>query len=142
MRVFIDASVIIAGLLSPKGGSSLLFQYIKQGIIVGVTSQTTIDEVVEHTDKIKKGEKEIAEFIVQHNLVVRKRIEKEAIKPYLDLVDNEDTHLIAGAILTKCDYLVTLDKKHLLRSDIKKKFLPLQIVSPKEVLEEIVQRSG
>lgn len=38
------------------------------------------------------------------------------------------------------DYLVTLDKKHLLRPEIKARFLPLRIVSPKELLEEIVSR--
>ena len=47
MRVFFDASVIIAALLSPTGGSALLFQFIKIGFIVGVTSQTVIAEVFE-----------------------------------------------------------------------------------------------
>ena len=60
------------------------------------------------------------------------------IEPYKDQVDVEDAHLVAGANLTKCLYLVTLDKKHLLTENIRQKFLPLRIVSPKELLEEIL----
>ena len=73
----------------------------------------------------------------------RKQIAKkpttiDKMEPYQGLVDVEDAHLIAGANLTKCGYLVTLDKKHLLRPDIQKKFLSLKIVSPGELLEELV----
>ena|SRR3990167_4200460 len=136
MRVFFDASVIIAALLSPSGGSSQLFKYIKLKKIAGVTSQTVIEEILEEdkSQKIKKSNREIEQFIVDSGLVVRKQISADEIQPYRGLVDIEDTHLIAGAKLTRCQYLVTLDKKHLLRPDIQKRFLPLIIIPPKELL--------
>ena len=139
-RVFFDASIIIAALLSKTGGSSLLFQYIKRGRIIGITSQTAIDETLEEDKpkRIKKSKEEIEQFIAHSGLVVRESITLEEIAPYKDLVEVEDAHLIAGAKLTRCTHLVTLDKKHLLREDIQKRFLPLLIVSPKELLEEIV----
>lgn len=140
MRVFFDASIIIAGLLSSSGGSALLFQLIKTRNIKGITSQTAIDEVLEEDKfkKLKKTKEEIEHFIVESGLVVRERITLEEIESYQNRVDIEDAHLIAGANLTKCIYLVSLDKKHLVREDIKKEFLPLKIVSPKELLAEIV----
>ncbi len=140
MKVYFDASIIIASLLSPTGGSSLLFQYIKLGKIIGITSQTTIDETLEEDKpkRIKRSKEEIEQFISHSGLLVRESITLEEITPYQTLVDLEDAHLIAGAKLTKCTHLVTLDKKHLLREDIQKRFLPLRIVSPKELLEEIV----
>ena len=140
MKVFFDASIIIAALLSPTGGSSLLFKYVKLRVITGVTSQTAIEEVLEEDKpgKIKKSKEQIEQFIAQSGLIVREAITTPEILPYKDRVDVEDAHLIAGANLTKCTYLVTLDKKHLLREDIQKRFLPLKIVSPKELLEEVV----
>jgi predicted nucleic acid-binding protein len=140
MRVYFDASIIIAGLLSPTGGSAQLFRFIKLGIITGITSQTAIEEVLEEDKpkRIKRSMEEIEQFIAESGLIVREAITEEEIGPYQDQVDREDAHLIAGAKLTKCTHLVTLDKKHLLRPDIQEKFLPLRIVSPKEVLEEIV----
>ncbi len=71
---------------------------------------------------------------------MREAITEEEIAPYHDQVDTEDAHLIAGAYLTKCTHLVTLDKKYLLRPDIQEKFLPLRIVAPKGLLGEIVSR--
>ena len=140
MRVFFDASVIIAALLSPTGGSSQLLKYIKFGKITAITSQTVIEEILEEdkTPRIKKSKTQIGQFIADSKLIVRKPITIDEIEPYQGLVDVEDAHLIAGANLTKCGYLVTLDKKHLLRPDIQKKFLSLKIVSPGELLEELV----
>lgn len=140
MKVFFDASVIIAALLSPNGGSSQLLKYIKLGKIVGITSQTVIEEILEEDKfkRIKKSQREIEQFIADSQLLVRKPITAGEIAPYQGLVDIEDAHLIAGANLTRCGHLVTLDRKHLLRVDVQKKFLPLKIVSPGELLEELV----
>ena len=140
MRVFFDASVIIAALLSPSGGSSQLLKYIKLAKIVGITSQTVIEEIVEEDKfiRIKKSKREIEQFVVDSRLIVRKPITTGEIEPYQGLVEIEDAHLIAGANLTRCQYLVTLDKKHLLRPDVQKRFLPLKIVSPGELLRELV----
>jgi len=139
MRVYFDASIVIAALLSPTGGSAQLFRLIKLGIITGITSQTVVEEVLEEDKpkRIKRSMDEIEQFIDKSELIVREAITEEELGPYQDRVDREDAHLIAGAKLTKCTHLVTLDKKHLLRPDIQEKFLPLHIVSPKEVLEEI-----
>lgn len=141
MRVFFDASIIIAALLSPTGGSSQLFKLIKAGIISGITSQTVIEEVLEDDKpkKIKKSKDEIERFIAKCGLVIRRGVTQEEIEPYQNLIDIEDAHLIVGAKLTSCTYLVSFDKKHLLHPDIKKRFLPLRIVSPKDLLEEIVR---
>lgn len=140
MKVFFDASILIAAMLSPTGGSSLLLEYTKVRKITGITSLTVVDEILEEdkSKKIKRSKEEIEQFIATTGLLVRERITPQDIASYQDMVDIEDAHLIAGAHLTKCGYLVTLDKKHLLRVDIKGKFLPLKIVSPKELLEEIV----
>lgn len=140
MRVFFDASVIIAALLSPAGGSAQLFRFIKLGKIVGITSQTVIEEVLEEDKpkKIKRSKEEMEQFIAASALMVRKTITIEEIAPLENLVDLEDAHLIAGANLTKCSHLVTLDKKHLLRPDIQRTFSPLAIVSPGELLQKLI----
>jgi putative PIN family toxin of toxin-antitoxin system len=141
MRVFFDASIIIAALLSPTGGSSLLFHFIKTGRLTGVTSQTVIEEVLEEDKprKLNKTREEIEHFIATSGLAVREAITLKEIDPYQQLIDIEDAHLIAGAILTKCTHLVSLDKRHVLANNVRTRFLPLKIVSPKELLEELVR---
>jgi putative PIN family toxin of toxin-antitoxin system len=142
MRVFFDASVIIAALLSPTGGSSLLLRFIKTGAIVGVTSQTALDEMLAQDSKLNKTRDEIERFIADSGLAVRESITLNEIQPYEDLIDKEDAHLIAGAERTHCAYLVSLDKRHVLREDVRARFRPLKIVNPKELLEELVNQSG
>ncbi len=138
MRVFFDASVIIASLLSPTGGSSQLFIYVKIGKIQGITSQSVVAEVLSKSIKLKKSKDELEAFIAKSGLIVRKVVTAEEIAPYVNFVETEDAHVVAGANLTKCTHLVTLDKKHLLKAEIKNKFTPLKILSPKEMLEEII----
>jgi|SRR3989344_4633875 len=142
MTVFFDASVIIAGLLSETGGSALLLKYVKKKLIFGITSQTVIDEVLEEdkTEKLKKSKEEVEQFIAQSGLLVQERIEPEEIQTYEGKIDIEDAHLIAGANFKSCSHLVSLDKKHVTWPDVQKFFLPLKIVSPKELLEEIVRK--
>lgn len=142
MLVFFDASVIIAALLSPSGGSSLLLQYVKKGIVIGITSQTVIDEILDEDKpkRLKRSFVEINEFVARSRLMVSERVVDKEIKLYEGKIDVEDAHLIVGANLTKCDYLVSLDKKHVVRRDVQKIFLPLQIITPKELLQVIVSK--
>lgn len=144
MKVFFNASVIIAAMLSSTGGSSLLFEYIKISKIMGVTSQIVIDEILgeDKFKKLKRSRNTIEQFIAGSGLLVRERITNFDIVPYQEMVDIEDAHLIAGANLTKCEYLVTLDKKHLLNEGIREQFLPLKIVSPKELIILLLEKSG
>jgi putative PIN family toxin of toxin-antitoxin system len=142
MRVFFDASVIIAALLSPTGGSALLLQFIKTDTIIGITSQTVIEEMMndDKLNKLNKTKEEIEQFIAESGLLVSETITLDDIKPYQNMIDEEDAHLIAGANLTKCSHLVSFDKKHVLYEDVVKRFLPLIIVNPKGLLEELVKK--
>jgi len=135
MNVYVDASVIIAALLSPTGGSAKIFDLIRRKKIVGITSQTVIDEVLDHSEKIQRSPTDIHEFIVKHNLLVRKRVTRKEIDPYVHSIDVDDAHLIAGAKLTTCDILVSLDKKHVLQEKVKQMFKEITFMSPKELIE-------
>lgn len=121
MRVFFDASVIIAGLLSPIGGSALFLRYNKKHNITGITSETVLEEIFgeDKQKKIDRTREEIQQFIADLGLVVRQAISLQEIQPYNGKIAEEDAHLIAGATLTKCEYLVSLDKKHVLNEEIR-----------------------
>ena len=142
MRVFFDASVIIAAFLSPQGGSAMLLRFIKHGDITGITSQTVVAEVLEEDKpaKLKRTKAEMERFIAESGLLVREAVTPAETAPYRGIIDAEDAHLVAGATLTNCSHLVSLDKRHVLRDDVRQRFLPLKIVSPKELLQALVQQ--
>lgn len=137
-KVFFDASVIIAAILSPTGGSAKLITFAKNKSIIAITSQTVIDEVTDHAEKIHKTLEDISSYIKDSGLLVRERVTQAEIKKLSCVVDVADAHLMVGARGSACLYLVTLDKKHLLRRpDVQKMVAPLRIVNPKELLGKL-----
>ena len=137
-KLYLDASVLIAAILSPEGGSAKLIQFIKLGIISGISSQTVVEEVEKHSAKIGKKVSEIRLFIKDNGILVREKTTGDEAKPYREMVVEDDLHVIAGAKLTKSDYLVTLDKKHLLKEEVKRLVKPLKIVNPEYYLKGLV----
>ena len=135
MRIFIDASVIIAALLSPSGGSSYSVLLLGKHHHIGIISQTILEEVQSKSEKISISRQNIDAFVVQNNFRVCEYISDSEIQPFTACVDASDAHVIAGAKKTKSTYLLTLDKKHLLRLDVQKCVAPLLVVSPKELIE-------
>ena len=135
-RIFFDSSVLFSAMYSSRGGSYRLVQLVLKGNIVGITSQTVIEELYENMHKIRKASKqEVDVFIQIHKLIVRERIAHKEIEQYINLVEEKDIHVVVGALVTKCDFLVTLDKKHLNNAKTKKLFSrQIHIVSPKELL--------
>lgn len=140
-KVFFDASVIIAAILSPSGGSAKLLNIAKDKTIVAITSQTVIDEVIDHTEKIHKTPEEILLYINESGVLVRERVTQMEIEKVSAVIDSTDAHLLVGARGATCHYLVTLDRKHLLRSDVRTIVAPLCIVNPKELLGKLANVS-
>lgn len=135
IKVFLDASVIIAALLSPKGGSAKICQSAREKKILAISSKTVVNEVLANLHKMKKlDQKDVENFILQKGIIVRQKVTRTEIIPFRGIVEEKDAHVLAGAILTKCDYLVTLDKKHFLKEEVKKKVKNIKLIAPKEFL--------
>ena len=135
MRVFLDASVIIAGLYSPSGGSAVILNLIEKGIITGVTSQVILGETKRNiVDKLLKITEKYEQFAKQSKIVVVPIPAKETVAKWHNIIDPKDAHVLAATIASKADYLVTLDRKHFMLEQVKKAVV-FKIVTPKELIE-------
>lgn len=139
IKIFLDASVIIPALLSPAGGSTKLIQFIKLKTVIGMTTQNVIEEVERNSAKIRKKPQEIRQFINDNLILIRNKVSSAETKLYTSIVVEKDVHVVAGAKLTKCDFLVTLDQKHLLKPEVVRAAKPLKIITPKELLIELIK---
>ncbi len=134
--VFFNASVIISGFISVNGGSAKLLKHVKENKIKGIISEIIYDEVMRKsektgfsTDKIKRKL-----FLIFDN--IKKAPDENLVKKFNNIViDLGDSHVLASSVETKADFLVTLDKKHLLILD--QKIKGLRIVSPKQLIERL-----
>lgn len=136
IKIFFDASVLFSAIYSPTGGSAQVCELIKSGDIKGYISKTVIDELQSNIKKLSRKTAVLPEnFIIENKFIVRSEISEREIKPYNKMVDTKDAHVLAGAVLCRCDYLLTLDKKHINNENTKEKFTESIITSPKEFLE-------
>lgn len=135
MKIFLDASVILAGLASETGGSRvLLLRSETKGLRVTV-SEIVLEEVKRNIEK-KFSERELLRFIewlkkAKPQVVAVNRKEIELFK---EIVASKDRHVLAAADKAEVKCLVTLDKKHLLKIDQKKAALPFKILTPGELI--------
>ena len=134
--VFFNASVIIAGFISINGGSAKLLGHIKENKIKGIISEIILDEVLRKSEKIGLSPNEVKKklFVIFDN--IEKAPDENLVKKFNSIViDLGDSHVLASSIEAKTDFLVTLDKKHLLI--LTKKIKGLKIVSPKQLIKMI-----
>ncbi len=128
-KVFFNASVILAGLKSPTGGSGKLLHWCRNQKINGVISEIVADEVARHADKIGFKSTHIRLAIKTiFNQITEAPKEKNVAKFSKIVIDPGDAHILASCYEIKPDFLVTLDKKHLLI--LQKKIKWMKIVSP------------
>lgn len=135
-RVFFNASVVLAGFRSPTGGSAKLLAWSKAKKINGIVSEIVVDEVARHASKIGFAKNKVKILIETTFGQIETAPEAQAVEKYRKIVvDPGDAHILASCNETQMDFLVTLDKKHLLI--LQKKIKWVRIVSPAELIDAL-----
>lgn len=137
-RVFIDSSVLIAAAISSSGSArDLILSSIRNESKLVVS-----DLVFEETERnlSQKAPKALPAF----------KLFKEVLSPELvnapklfilkasKVVNVKDAPIVAAALEAKADFLVTYDRKHLLRykGEVEREF-KIKVRTPGEVMNEI-----
>jgi putative PIN family toxin of toxin-antitoxin system len=131
MRIFIDANVIVSGMVFEGNERKSLTYGTEKKILV--TSEHIIEEV-RRTMEIKFPQKErIEEFlsILGIEVVEKKRYSGE-IEKHAKVRSRKDRHVLACASVSKCEYIVTGDKDLLSLG----MYIGIKIVSTKEFMKK------
>lgn len=136
MKIFLDASVILAGLASETGGSKVLLSLSETGKLTVVVSALVLEEVKRNIEK-KFSRRKLLRFA---SWLKKAKPQVVAVTPreiesYQGIVASKDKHVLAAAAKTRAKYLITLDKRHLLKIDNKKANLPFKILTPGELIK-------
>src|SRR3990167_5602150 len=131
IKVFLDASVIIAGLYSQSGGSALILKLAKSGEISGITSQAVLKEVQRNIARKMSQKKTLyVDFINNSQVTVIDRLDDKCVARWYSVIEPKDAHVLASATKANVDYLVTLDRRHFMLASVQKA-VPFRIVTPK-----------
>lgn len=136
LKILFNASVVLSGLYSPKGGSARLLSLVQNKKIHGIISETIYDEILRHSEKINIAENLLSKKVINiFKNIFPAPFQKNVDKYNTVVVDEGDSHVLATAKESKSSILVTLDKKHLLI--LKNKIKDLEILTPKELIEKL-----
>ena len=136
MRIFIDANILISGIVFEGNEREFLKKSISKEIQL-VSSEDAISEVS------KIIEMKFPEFLdVYRELLVILNIEiiprkkyKDKIKSYTVIRDKNDRHILASATEGKCEYIVTEDKDLLVLIE----FENIKIVNARGIMENLTR---
>jgi predicted nucleic acid-binding protein len=120
IKVFLDSSVIIAGLSSRSGGSYEVLALAELGIITPYVSEQVVNEVLRNVQKKLPGSVDLFYMLF-------KRLAFILVDPAADdlilaktLINEKDAPIIAAAMTSKVDWLLSLDS-HFLNKDWEEK---------------------
>ncbi|HOU23261.1 MAG: hypothetical protein BWY10_01948 [Chloroflexi bacterium ADurb.Bin180] len=134
-RVFLDTSVLVAGALSETGGSRAVLKLGELNavdLLVGPRVLAEADEVL--TRKAPQSKATLALVLDRARVAVGPEPGKHDVaRASAAVTYKPDAHILAEALAAKADYLVTLDKAHLLGNHLAGS-LPLLISSPGDLL--------
>lgn len=135
-KVFLDSSVIIAGLASTKGGSHKILAMAELKLITPFISEDVVSEVLRNIQK--KLPESLNYFYMLFKTLPFKMIDasEQDINYARTLINEKDAAILAAAIAGQVDWLLSLDK-HFLTSDLRGR-INFNIGSPKDFLDGYV----
>ena len=138
-RVFIDTSVLIAGVASVTGASASVLDLGEAGVIKLVISRQVLIEADRNlTVKLPGMVDRFRRYLRRLAPVLEEDPSPEEIESAASIIHPKDASILAAAKKAKVDFLVTLDKKHFL-SARPAKTTGVRIVSPGEFLKHFEQ---
>ena len=132
IKLFFDASVLIAGAHSPTGGSGYLLEACRRGRFKPVVTRLVLIEA-ERNIKTKLGEEDLLRFyqlLGSVDFSIEPPVSAEEIADYSHLIAEKDAHMLAAAVKSGVQFLLTLDTKHFMTEPLSKADLGLVIVTP------------
>lgn len=135
--IFLDTSVIVSGFRSKTGASSYILSLCQKGKLKGVISDLVIREIIVNL-KAKAGSEALIEFyqLLAGDVFTVVNIDhEEELKRFSGITHDKDVHVLAGCQKAGADFLISLDKKHILTPVVAKALHPIKVVTPGDFLK-------
>jgi predicted nucleic acid-binding protein len=142
IRAFIDASVLFAASLSPTGASREIIRQAVRGQVTLVASELVYEEVEKNlADKAPEALPAFRQFLATVPFETVRPTKRQVLQAaqYSAL---KDAPIVAAAKRARVDYLVSLDRRHLVGVPEVVQRSGLKIVLPGELLGEVQRQAG
>jgi putative PIN family toxin of toxin-antitoxin system len=134
IKVFIDTSVLIAGVASLTGASAAVLDLCEaESIQMVISRQVLVEADRNFSAKLPGLVNEFRQFIRNLVPLMVEDPPAAAVERAASLIDRKDAAILAAAIESKVDFLITLDKKHFLKQKVQRN-IPIEICTPSDFL--------
>lgn len=137
-RVFLDANVLFAATASSTGGSAYILRLCQKKEVEGIVSHLVLLEARRNICQKLGAKKENAfeKLIKRTPLFVVTSPTEDEIKAVEKWIHWKDVPILAAALKSRANYLVTLDRTHFLdrAPQIRESIPQLDIINPKDFL--------
>jgi predicted nucleic acid-binding protein len=135
LKLFLDSSALISGLNRPTGGAGIIISGFLSGLFFIYISDQVIEEVQRNIQtKFPLLKDRFLAFLLARPKIVKQPSLNEIRKAY-ELIRTEDAPILAAAIKSKSDFLITWDTKHFLKKDVISN-VSFIICTPKEFIQK------
>lgn len=138
-RLFIDSSVLFAAAYSRTGHARDLILMAVRGEILLVISQLVLEETRRNLAESAPEHLAILDYVTAGIPFELVRPTKREVMGAAKRIVLKDAPILAGARKAGVDYLVTLDKKHLLGKPELAEYVRAPILTPQEAFERLTQ---
>jgi putative PIN family toxin of toxin-antitoxin system len=134
IKVFIDTSVLIAGVASLTGASAAVLDLCEaESIQMVISRQVLVEADRNFSAKLPGLVNEFRQFIRNLVPLMVEDPPAAAVERAAGLIDRKDAAILAAAIESKVEFLITLDKKHFPKRKVQRN-IPIEICTPSDFL--------
>ncbi|MDH7485035.1 MAG: PIN domain-containing protein [Anaerolineae bacterium] len=140
-KLFIDASVLIAAAGSPEGSSSFVLELCKRGRFRAVCTKLVLLEAERNIHR-KLGAEALLRFyqgLARLDPTIEAPPTSEEMAACEPIVGKKDAHVLAAALRSEADVLLTLDRRHFMTEKVRDAGLGLKIATPGDFLRELIE---
>ena len=136
LRLFFDASVLIAAAGSKTGSSALILELCHCHKAKAICSRLILLEA-DRNIRAKLSRDALLRFyqeIGSLDLELVATPSQHEISKQRQIINHKDAHVLAAAVKGNVDFLLTLDRKHFMSSKVLDAEFPFQIMTPGDFL--------
>jgi len=132
--VFLDSSVLFSAVNSLSGGSAKLFTLKDVKLVASTLVLTEVERNIR--EKLESYHLERFFMLVGQLEIISLVPDKDQIRRAESVTAKKDAPILASFLISKAQFLVTLDRKHLLIDSVKSFIKPSRAVIPKMLIEK------
>lgn len=137
-KVFLDANVYFSGFLSNEGASCFLLELARRNKIQVFATRLVLHEAERNLRKKTHPKilKSFRRFLQQTKIRVIPSPDEKILQRCESLIHPKDVPVLAAALESGADYLITLDRRHFLTERISTVLKKMKIVTPADFIRE------